>query len=719
MEDLSSRLEQIAVSLQHETRENNLYNLYLTPVPTGLTMLDYIVQMSMRSLIETPFTKALILEFWDDKSSITGSRKNISHIAHSLKVAKSFTWVNDLKTTLDRSFSFQFGNVMNSPKILLFMDVIYYIIFFFVFDDYIYNKLDFFEKSGSPQFLASLPSYWIDVSYATNGRKVCFQIVFLLNYLLYFFYRCCHISRQRIGKGSYKVGCYLMFVFLSITLLILVIFPSYERQINNKLFIKSILVLTRSSMAYLVLATMLGFKASGELITILSTVVVSLIPILCLLTLYILLYSEIMYNFFSDYFLFNTSIESFFSLVEVLFGSLTFANLEDVDGLGTYYTLNSNLVYFAFSSNILATFLIIAFLSSILEAVRRDASYQNTCSQYYFLQMFTDKSFKGFYTFPPMISALTAPLLFLYRIPRLADRVEMFLLKVRFYIAWAPTQLILFVIKSLFYDIPHLYVRNIWIIFMKQMDPEKSRVLHLLLWMFFGIFHMLIYLIIDIGILLVVLCRNFEVLTPQTKMLSRITDFNVIYLHRYGLLKEGIVEFQKNDPDAEVIHYAELFQWLINDGKKDQGNLKARLAAQGKSPKEILAAIIKQRIIKTGGSKWIKNIHAAKKRLFKEILDGLLNYKNINARPKEMEIDIRLMKDLVEPVNEENVSYLRSKHVSSIQMVLLNTQSKEQITILNKIEELDRKIDILNKLWSANLPKYSKPSSINYMPSPL
>jgi len=458
---------------------------------------------------------------------------------------------------------------------------------------------------------------------------------------------------------------------------------------------------------------MLGFQKSGQLITILSTVIVSLVPILILLNVYILFYSEILHNFFYDYQLFNSAIESFFSLVEVLFGSLTFADVGNVnDSVGEYYGINANLTYFAFSSNILATFLIIAYLSSILERVRQDASYQNTLSQYYFLQMFSSTKFKGFYTFPPLISAATIPFLLFSNIRQLTERINMFLLKVRFYLVWVPYQLFKYVIQAVFYYCPILYFRSIVLICMNKMHFDGIRIFHLILWIFISPIVMTGYAIIDMIILLKVLNRNFEISMPEHKILQRSTDDNVIYIHRYGSLKDAINEFTRKYTDHENIPYNALLNWLMSGGKEMKDPQKYMSLRTTRKAREILAELVREHLKRTSGSKWLKNIHAAKKKLFREILDGFLSYKAVNMRSEDATIEPKLVLDLLSKVDDENVNYLRARHVSSIQMVLLNAQSKEQISIINKIEELDKKVEVLSKLWSNQLPKMNKLPSI-------
>lgn len=92
-----------------------------------------------------------------------------------------------------------------------------------------------------------------------------------------------------------------------------------------------------------------------------------------------------MQNLFNEYRYLGTLGESFFTMAEVLFGSIKFTDTSDVSSDTTYFFTNINLLFYGFTSNILATFLLIAYLSSIYERVKSNASYSNTKTQYFFL----------------------------------------------------------------------------------------------------------------------------------------------------------------------------------------------------------------------------------------------------------------------------------------------------------------------------------------------
>ncbi len=85
------------------------------------------------------------------------------------------------------------------------------------------------------------------------------------------------------------------------------------------------------------------------------------------------------------------------------------------------------------------------------------------------------------------------------------------------------------------------------------------------------------------------------------------------------------------------------------------------------------------------------------------MLDALQDFKSATKMSEEgYFIDPPLVLRLLEKVSLDSISYLRGKQVSVIQTVLINSQSKEQIAIMNKIEDLEKKIDLILKF--ANTP---------------
>ena len=69
-------------------------------------MMDYIVKMGMKSLVEKKFTKNLVLEFWDDKNFISGTRQDISYLQYASFANKRFEWTINFVPKMDENFAF-------------------------------------------------------------------------------------------------------------------------------------------------------------------------------------------------------------------------------------------------------------------------------------------------------------------------------------------------------------------------------------------------------------------------------------------------------------------------------------------------------------------------------------------------------------------------------------------------------------------------------------
>lgn len=704
---LSQRMQLVALNLQNNYRENNLYALYLKTLPTGLTMLDYILQMDMKDLVETKFTKGLVQEFWDNESLITGSRTQISSLINSVHTTKRFQWTQDFvpKLATDNMFSFQFGNVVNSAKYLLIYDLVFLACIYGILDDYAYNKINFFiSVADDPTYLDTLPSFTLDVTYHLNPSRTVARWFIIFNFWFFFLFRTIHLFKQSLKDKKYMFGYLSSFLFMSLTILTLPMFPDYQSQIDNQLYIKLILVFTRSAVAYVIGTSLLGNRQSGETITVVSTVTVSLMMILAMLIVYIVACAEVMENFFRKVGLFDTVQEAFFSLVEILFGSITFLNLPDLDyNNSLYLSVNSWMLIFAFSSTILATFLLIAYLSSIYEQVKQNASYQNTCSQYYYVQIYSGMDFKGFYTFPPIISAFISPLALLYKIPSFSKTIDLFLLKVRFFMIWIPFQILKYVFISLFYYIPVLYAKNIYLIFVGRVNTRGPRLLHLAAWSFAGPFVLCHRMRKDIKILVNVMLSDWTVVSPRQSLLHRVTDDDVIYISRYESLKEGLMNIKKENPEVESILYMELLNYLMHGWKISTQDVprSVLLKKEAVSSKDRLVALIRKHAKRLYGSKWLRSIYDAKKKFYRELLDGFLTFKTRSMKIEDATIDPEIVLDMLRDVSDENIVYLRARQIFAIQMVLLSMQSKEQISTMNKIEELEKKIDNMFKIYYA------------------
>ena len=229
-----------------------------------------------------------------------------------------------------------------------------------------------------------------------------------------------------------------------------------------------------------------------------------------LLALYMLFYAEIVQNFFADFSALASVGEAFFTLSEALFGSVKFADETEVQE-STFYGANANLLFYTFTSNILATFLLIAYLSSIYDMVQKNASYSNTKNQYYFLHSFSKMSFKGFYSFPPLLAAAAAPFLFFYRIPKLKAKIRTILLGIRYYSTVVTVWIGFHCFVLAFGYLPVIYIKNAILIVTGKVLVDGWRALHLMGWIFGGPFVILYYGVIDIILILKVSRKNLEV----------------------------------------------------------------------------------------------------------------------------------------------------------------------------------------------------------------
>jgi len=489
-------------------------------------------------------------------------------------------------------------------------------------------------------------------------------------------------------------------------------FPSYESQIKYATLMKLILVFTRTSIAYLFGNSMLGFQRAGQTITVVATVTASLLMILAMLLAYMLFIGEIMNNFFHEIYFYGTVPESFFSLVEILFGSITFINFTDVPTNHTlYYTANFFILIYSFTSTILATFLLIAYLSSTYEATRNEASYLNTQTQYYYIQIFTRIEWKGFYAFPPLLIPFVVPFMFLHRVQRLSESVNLLLLKIRFFLVWVTFQILKYLVVNSFYYAPILYFKNLYLLAQGKTTTKGSNFLQFIYWGFAGPFMIGYYMVTDIKTLLEVMMKDWSITLPREKLLLRVTDDDVIYIQRYESLREGFNNIMKENPEIQIISYLELLNYLMNGWKVTNSEIPKSVLIKKETTKQRLPDLIRKHQKRLGGSKWLKSIYDAKKRFYKELLDGFLNYKTRSMKIEDSTIDPRVALDILQEVSEENIVYLRARQIFAIQFVLLNTQSKENISTMNKIDELDKKIDKLFKIYFA---QYGTPQDFKW-----
>ena len=94
-------------------------------------------------------------------------------------------------------------------------------------------------------------------------------------------------------------------------------------------------------------------------------------------------------------------------------------------------------------------------------------------------------------------------------------------------------------------------------------------------------------------------------------------------------------------------------------------------------------------------NRWLKSVTDAKKKFYTEILDSFQNFKSISMRKDDAFIDGVMVLELLDKIDLSNIVYLRARQIFVIQMVLINNQSKEQISIMNKVEDIEKKLDLV------------------------
>ena len=263
-----------------------------------------------------------------------------------------------------------------------------------------------------------------------------------------------------------------------------------------------------------------------------------------------------------------------------------------------------------------------------------------------------------------------------------------------------PYQLLKCFCISLFYYLPTLYFKNITLIFLGKTNTKDPQSLHLIGWMFLGPVFSLLYICIDLATLFKTLCKNFAFFSPRENLLHRVTEDDLIYIRRYETLKTSIENIKKENIGLESVLYLDLLNYLMHGWKiSNQDVPRSGLIKKEGSSKDRLAELIKKHAKRLCGSKWLKSIYDAKKRIFREILDGFLNFKTKSMKIEDATLDIELMESMLKEINDDNIVYLRARQIFAIQLVLLSIQSKEQISTMNKMEELEKKIDQLFRIY--------------------
>mmetsp|Transcript_17069 Transcript_17069/g.14957 ORF Transcript_17069/g.14957 Transcript_17069/m.14957 type:complete len:126 (-) Transcript_17069:229-606(-) len=123
----------------------------------------------------------------------------------------------------------------------------------------------------------------------------------------------------------------------------------------------------------------------------------------------------------------------------------------------------------------------------------------------------------------------------------------------------------------------------------------------------------------------------------------------------------------QDNPERKNIPYMELLSNLLNGGKfagiRMENVMRSTGKREKKQPKKRLRDLIRKHFKKGGGeqSKWIKNIYAAKRKFYIEILDSFMNYKSYNMKKDDAFIEADIVMEMLENIDKTNIVYLRAR----------------------------------------------------------
>lgn len=242
---------------------------------------------------------------------------------------------------------------------------------------------------------------------------------------------------------------------------------------------------------------------------------------------------------------------------------------------------------------------------------------------------------------------------------------------IKYYLIIVPFLMCSFLASGIIVYIPWNYLKSMGMILMGNSIYTRFKILHFLGWVFIGPFVLVYYNFKDMMILLKVINKNFSIYSPQDKILNKVSDINIIYIKRYESLKNGIANMVSENPERKNIPYMELLSYLMNGGKFAGIRMEHMMGRTGKrekkSPMAKLRDLIRKHFKKGGGqSKWIKNIYAAKRKFYIEILDSFQNYKSYNMKKEDAFIEADIVLEMLENINRSNIVYLRARQIFAI-----------------------------------------------------
>jgi hypothetical protein len=111
------------------------------------------------------------------------------------------------------------------------------------------------------------------------------------------------------------------------------------------------------------------------------------------------------------------------------------------------------------------------------------------------------------------------------------------------------------------------YARNFVLLNSGRSVKKLKRVLNFFGWMFAGPFIILFYGLLDYKNQFKALFDNMELQSTKDKLLERVTGDNKVFVKRYELLRNGVLQLQKVNPAKKEIPYLDLLNYMMQNGK--------------------------------------------------------------------------------------------------------------------------------------------------------
>jgi hypothetical protein len=709
---VSDKMESLARIIQNSTPEKNLSILYLVQLPTGKNMLYYIMRCKTKTIVESTFVRSLIHEFWNQSYTKTGSRRHYSKLSNMMKSTKRFEWNAPFEPQLERNYPFQLQSTVLSAKVFLIWDIVFLLMFYYFIDEHIYMKQQFFDDAEDPTYIPSLPNYTMDPIYALYPARFMVQFVLMINFWIGLLYRVIGFHVHDCKIKLLTLSHHMLFLTLTVVLIMSPIFNTYQSQKDHEMLITAMLVLLRFTLGLTVCTLLLMFKGLGTILTIVWKIATRFIMLILMISLVTIFLAEYFQNFFRSYAPFNTVAESYFTLIELLFGSITFPNPEDIPGdMAFYYVVNISMTLWTFLSNVAFIFLLIAYMTTIYTATTQQADYKRTKFQYHIISYHSNLEFKGFYGFALPLSVLILPFIVFSFSKEALIKLSKKLLHFQYYVMFYPMHLLYEFFYGLLISLPVAYCKYIFLLLQGKYarsltTPGAVRWFTLLLWMIVGPFYLFGIVIQDTARVGQIMMKNQDFEKAQIYMLREIVLHvdDDIYVKRYKVIKNALLNYVSENEKSETVSMDELLNYIIeNRAEAHEGAPPALAPAppQGSATKKVGRAKLKlSEIIRkhhVGKLKSKSNVMDAKDiKNYVKALDNMLNIKNAQYNSyKEADLDVNLVLELLNNVDMHNVIYLRLKRVPSIQSAILQAQEADLVTVLKRLDDIEEKISLM------------------------